>query len=150
MKKKFKMENLDCANCAAKMETAINKIDGVKEATVSFMTQRLVIEADDDRFDEIVKQAAAACKKVDADCEVLIQRKNRQSVWKGSRPKRACCFSMEISFTFPFRGMGFVVNCLYEKLRFTEKAEQTAIKAKAEEIPKMHIFSKEENHGEGL
>ena len=58
MKKKFKMENLDCANCAAKMETAINKIPGVKEATVSFMTQRLVIEADDDRFDEIVKEAA--------------------------------------------------------------------------------------------
>ena len=52
MKKKFKMENLDCANCAAKMEAAINKIEGVKEATVSFMTQRLVIEADDDRFAE--------------------------------------------------------------------------------------------------
>ena len=72
MKKKFKMENLDCANCAAKMETAINKIPGVKEATVSFMTQRLVIEADDDRFDEIVKEAAAVCKKVDGDCKVLI------------------------------------------------------------------------------
>ena len=72
MKKKFKMENLDCANCAAKMEVAINKRPGVKEATVSFMTQRLVIEADDDRFDEIVKEAAAACKKVDEDCQVLI------------------------------------------------------------------------------
>ncbi len=72
MKKKFKMENLDCANCAAKMETAINKIPGVKEATVSFMTQRLVIEADDDRFDEIVKEAAAACKRVDEDCVVLV------------------------------------------------------------------------------
>ena len=72
MKKKFKMENLDCANCAAKMEAAINKIEGVKEATVSFMTQRLVIEADDDRFDEIVKEAATACKKVDEDCQVLI------------------------------------------------------------------------------
>ena len=72
MKKKFKMENLDCANCAAKMEAAINKIAGVKEATVSFMTQRLVIEADDDKFDEIVKEAVRACKKVDADCEVLI------------------------------------------------------------------------------
>lgn len=72
MKKKFKMENLDCANCAAKMEAAINKIEGVKEATVSFMTQRLVIEAEDDRFDEIVKEAVAACKKVDGDCEVLI------------------------------------------------------------------------------
>ncbi len=72
MKKKFKMENLDCANCAAKMETAINKIAGVKEATVSFMTQRLVIEADDDRFEDIIKEVVKACKKVDADCEVLI------------------------------------------------------------------------------
>lgn len=72
MKKKFKMENLDCANCSAKMETAINKIAGVKEATVSFMTQRLVIEADDDRFDDIIKEVVKACKKVDADCEVLI------------------------------------------------------------------------------
>ena len=72
MKKKFKMENLDSANCAAKMEAAINKIEGVKEATVSFMTQRLVIEGDDDRFDEIVKEAVAACRKVDADCEVIV------------------------------------------------------------------------------
>ena len=72
MKKKFKMENLDCANCEAKMEASINKIEGVKEATVSFMTQRLVIEGDDDRFDEIVKEAVAACRKVDADCEVIV------------------------------------------------------------------------------
>lgn len=72
MKKKFKMVDLDCANCAAKMEAAINKIDGVKEATVSFMTQRLVIEADDDRFDEIVQEAVAACKKVDPDCQVVV------------------------------------------------------------------------------
>ena len=72
MKKKFKMEDLDCANCAAKMEAAINKIDGVKEATVSFMTQRLIIEADDDKFDEIMKEAVAVCKKVDADCKILL------------------------------------------------------------------------------
>ncbi len=72
MKKKFKMVDLDCANCAAKMETAINKIDGVKEATVSFMTQRLVIEADDDRFDEIVAEAVKAVQKVDPDCKVLV------------------------------------------------------------------------------
>jgi len=72
MKKKFKMVNLDCANCAAKMETAINKIDGVKEATVSFMTQRLVIEGDDDKFDQIVAEAVKAVQKVDPDCEVLI------------------------------------------------------------------------------
>lgn len=72
MKKKFKMVNLDCANCAAKMEAAINKIDGVKEATVSFMTQRLVIEGDDDKFDQIVAEAVKAVQKVDPDCEVLV------------------------------------------------------------------------------
>ena len=72
MKKKFKMEELDCANCAAKMETAINKIDGVKEATVSFMTQRLVIEADDDRFDDIMKEVVSVCKKVEPDCRILL------------------------------------------------------------------------------
>ncbi len=72
MKKKFKMVDLDCANCAAKMEAAINKIDGVKEATVSFMTQRLVIEADDARFDEIMQEVVKACKKVEPECEILL------------------------------------------------------------------------------
>lgn len=72
MKKKFKLEDLDCANCAAKMETAINKIDGVSAATVSFMTQRLVIEADDARFDEIMQEVAAVCKKVEPDCVILM------------------------------------------------------------------------------
>lgn len=67
MKKKFKLEDLDCANCAAKMESAINKIDGVNSATVSFMTQRLVIDADDARFDDIMREVAAVCKKVEPD-----------------------------------------------------------------------------------
>ena len=68
MKKKFKLEDLDCANCAAKMEDAIKKIAGVKDANVSFMAQKLTLVADDERFDEIVKLADAACKKIDADC----------------------------------------------------------------------------------
>lgn len=72
MKKKIKLEDLDCANCAAKMESAINKIDGVKEATVSFMTQRMVIEADDTRFDEIMKEVVAVCKKIEPDCVLLL------------------------------------------------------------------------------
>ena len=72
MKKKFQMVDLDCANCAAKMEAAINKIDGVKEATVSFMTQRLVIEADDARFDEIMQEVVKVCKKVEPECEILL------------------------------------------------------------------------------
>ena len=73
MKKSFKMIDLDCANCAAKMETAIKKIDGVKNASVGFMTQKMTIEADDDRFDDIVIEAVNVCKKVEPDCEIVIK-----------------------------------------------------------------------------
>ena len=72
MKKIFKLEDLDCANCAAKMETAIRKIDGVETATVSFMTQKLTIEADESRFDEIMKEVVAVCKKVEPECVIHI------------------------------------------------------------------------------
>lgn len=72
MKKKFKMQDLDCANCAAKMEENIKKLDGVSDATVSFMTQKLTIEADDERFDEIMKEVVAVCKKVEPDCQILM------------------------------------------------------------------------------
>ena len=46
MKKKFKLQDLDCANCAAKMEESIKKIDGVNDAVVSFMTQKMTVDAD--------------------------------------------------------------------------------------------------------
>ena len=72
MKKKYKMQDLDCANCAAKMETSIKKIEGVKDATVSFMTQKLTIDADDDRFDEIMKEVVKVCAKVEPDCQILL------------------------------------------------------------------------------
>ena len=72
MKKKFKMQDLDCANCAAKMEEAIKKIDGVTDATVSFMMQKLTIEAEESRMDEIMKQVVAVCKKVESDCKILL------------------------------------------------------------------------------
>ena len=71
MKKVYRMEDLDCAHCAAKMEAAIKKINGVQDASVNFLTQKLTLEAPEDRFDEIVELAAAACKKVDADCQVI-------------------------------------------------------------------------------
>ncbi len=71
MKKVFKMKNLDCANCAAKMENGIKKLAGVKDASISFMTQRLTLEADDAEFDAIVEKAAEVCRKVDRDCEIL-------------------------------------------------------------------------------
>ena len=70
MKKKFKLIDLDCAYCAAKMEEGIKKISGVKDASVSFMTQKLVLEADDDRFDEIMKEVVAVCAKVEPDCKI--------------------------------------------------------------------------------
>lgn len=72
MKKKFKMQDLDCANCAAKMEEAIKKIDGVTDATVSFMMQKLTIEADGSRMDEIMEQVVAVCKKVEPDCKIIL------------------------------------------------------------------------------
>ena len=72
MKKKFKLQDLDCANCAAKMEDAINKIDGVTDASVSFMTQKMMIEADDDVFDDVVKKAIDCIAKVEPDCVVLV------------------------------------------------------------------------------
>ena len=68
MKKKFKLTDLDCANCAAKMEDAIKKIDGVADANVSFMTQKMTIEADDARFDEIMKEVVEVCNNVEPDC----------------------------------------------------------------------------------
>ena len=70
MKKRFRMTDLDCANCAAKMENAIRKLDGVTDATVSFMTQKLTIDADDARFEEIMDQVVAVCKKVEPDCVI--------------------------------------------------------------------------------
>ena len=70
MKKRFNLIDLDCANCAAKMEDAINKLDGVRAATVSFMAQKLTIDADDDSFDDIMKEVVKCIKKVEPDCEI--------------------------------------------------------------------------------
>lgn len=71
MRKAFKLQDLDCANCAAKMENAISNIDGVKSATVSFMTQKLVLEADDDCFDAVLDEAERACRRIEPDCVIL-------------------------------------------------------------------------------
>ena len=73
MKKVFKLIDLDCANCAAKMERAISQLEGVQKATVSFLSQKLTIEGDDARFDEIVKEAVKCVKKVDPECEVVLK-----------------------------------------------------------------------------
>ncbi len=72
MKKRFDMEDLDCANCAAKMEEAIKKIDGVVDAVVSFMAQKLTIEAAEEDFERIMKEAVKAVKKIDSDCSIVL------------------------------------------------------------------------------
>ena len=72
MKKKFKLEDLDCANCAAKMEESIKKTDGVNDAVVSFMTQKMTVDADDARFDEIMDEVVRVCAKVEPDCQILL------------------------------------------------------------------------------
>lgn len=70
MKKSFKLADLDCANCAAKIENALNKMEGIDHATVSFMTQRMTLEASDECFPEIVEQAKALIKKLEPDVTV--------------------------------------------------------------------------------
>ena len=71
MKKIVKMENLECAHCAAKMEKAINDIDGVVSASVSFMAQKLIIEAEGD-IDDILRKAEKIVKKIEPDCELIL------------------------------------------------------------------------------
>ena len=66
------MQDLDCANCAAKMENAIKKIDGVNSVSISFMSQKMFLDVEDSKYDIVVKEIVKACKKVDSDCEVNI------------------------------------------------------------------------------
>ena len=73
MKKTFMLEDLDCAHCAAKMEDAINKLEGVNKATVNFLAQKMTVDAVDDRFDEIMQEIVKVCKKVEPDCEVVVK-----------------------------------------------------------------------------
>ena len=71
MKKTYKLTDLDCANCAAKMENAIKKIDGVNDATVSFLTQKLTLDAEDARFEAVLDEVVRVCKKVEPDCQIV-------------------------------------------------------------------------------
>ncbi len=72
MKKVYKLEDLECANCAAKMECAIQKIEGVNSASVNFMGQRMTIDANDENFDSIMKQVVKVCRKIEPDCTIVL------------------------------------------------------------------------------
>lgn len=70
MKKVYKVE-VDCANCAAKMEEATKKTEGVLDATLNFMTQKLAVEFEDGQnIDEVMKKVLKNCKRVESDCEI--------------------------------------------------------------------------------
>lgn len=70
MHRSFKIQNLGCANCAAKMENDIIKLDGVSKASISFMTQRLTLDADDTRFDDIINECDRICKKYEPETSI--------------------------------------------------------------------------------
>lgn len=72
MKKIIKLQNLDCAHCAIKMEDALRKIEGVESVSVSFITQRMTIEANEEGFDKIIEKAKKVCKKVEPDCVLIV------------------------------------------------------------------------------
>lgn len=70
MKSKFKIKGLDCANCASSLERTINKIDGVENASISFMTEKLVFEYDENRKEEIIKNVKKIIKKEEPDVTI--------------------------------------------------------------------------------
>lgn len=71
MKKTFKLQDLDCANCAAKLERAIQQVEGVLSANVSFMTQKLTIEIADENFNAVWKEVKKKAKKTDPDVTII-------------------------------------------------------------------------------
>ena len=71
MEKTYILENLDCANCAAKMERAIGKLNGVETVEISFMAQKLILEAEEEKLPELLEQAKRCVKKVAPNCEIL-------------------------------------------------------------------------------
>lgn len=72
MIKKFKMEDVDCANCAAKMEEKIKALDGVNDASISFLHQKLKLDVEDDKLEEVLEKAQKAVASVDKGAKILV------------------------------------------------------------------------------
>lgn len=70
MRKTYILEDLDCANCAAKIEEAVGRLDGVSRSTVTLLTQKLVIEVEEDKAGAITKEIKKIVKKFEPDVEV--------------------------------------------------------------------------------
>ena len=67
MKKTMKLQELDCANCAAKIENAISRLEGVNDVKVNFMGQKMTLDAPDDRFDTVLAEAKKIAKIIEPD-----------------------------------------------------------------------------------
>lgn len=71
MRKSFKLDEIDCANCARKLEDALNGVEGVEKASVNFMTQKLTLTAADDDFDAVLERVVDLTSQIEPDCEIL-------------------------------------------------------------------------------
>ena len=71
MRKSFKLDEIDCANCARKLQDELAKLDGVDAVSVNFMTQKLTLSAADERFDEVLDRVVALIAKIEPDCEIV-------------------------------------------------------------------------------
>ncbi|HJA29671.1 cation transporter [Olsenella sp. An293] len=71
MRKSFKLDEIDCANCAQKLQDAISKVEGVERASVNFLTQKLTLTAADDAFDDVLDRVVALTADLEPDCEIV-------------------------------------------------------------------------------
>ena len=71
MRKSFKLDEIDCANCARKLQDELARLDGVDAVSVNFMTQKLTLSAADERFDEVLGRVVALTAKIEPDCEIV-------------------------------------------------------------------------------
>ena len=72
MKKAFKLDVIDCANCARELQDGLAKLDGVTSVSVNFMTQKLTLEADDAEFDEVLQRVVDYTADAEPDCEIIL------------------------------------------------------------------------------
>ena len=72
MKKVFKLQDLDCANCARKLEEAIAKLEGVEAVSVNFLSRKMTLTAADDRFEEVFARVKKTMHKVEPDCQIVM------------------------------------------------------------------------------
>lgn len=71
MRKSFKLDEIDCANCANKLQDALAKLDGVDSVSVNFLTQKLTLSAADDRFNEVFERVVKLASEIEPDCEII-------------------------------------------------------------------------------